>query len=555
MSDTTNGSDRDIDWNVLTSPWLDVMGLNAEPEVCSPMETLVRASEICRITATSPLDSFAAHRFLLTVLYWKANAVGGVERLRQSLLTGQLPVAVTAAIQGEAASFRIFDAERPFLQDPSAQNQKRKKSAGSLFAEFACGTNVAHFHHGDDANMRLCLRCATVGMLRLVPWSQSGGAGVSPAVHNAPPIMAMACGSTLAVTLGLNLVPLQGKVVTPKWSGHFASTNRTAAIPYMEAFTWNPRRVHLPTVEADGACWRCGRRGVQVVGPIVYEKNENTKSEKNGKKTIPFTWQDPSAYYGADSPYVTIKSYDERLAAVGQDLASLVESEASPPDSAVLKANPDHQGWRLVIPCTNPANNKTFDHRQIESTDLSPDTIRALVPHKAPPARQEGIDGWGEPPSPCTPGGASAFVRAALQLLTHADWAVLATAAYHQMHDSPAAFDLLSGLHWSLRNRRVPGLPSRNVAWLMLKLMAAAPSSARVLRDGARFCPLRELPKRQLDERRNARAARSPYPISLPRGQCLEAALRSALDRHLRRRTVAPIDWPALCHRLDQLLD
>lgn len=549
---TTMDESRGVDWNVLTSHWLDVMDLDARPETRSPLEALARSSEIRCINAANPLDLFAAHRFLLTLLYWKADTGGGVERLRRSLLSGNLPAAVLSAIESEAESFRLFDAASPFLQDLEAQE---RKSAGSFFAEFACGTNIAHFHHGDNAGTRLCLRCATVGMLRLVPWSQAGGRGLSASVHNAPPIMALACGCNLAVTLGLNLVPLQGEAGQPKWSGQFAPTNRTAEIAYMEAFTWNPRRVRLLLAEEEGTCWRCGRSGMPLIGQIVYQKNDNTKSNKDGPKTAPFAWHDPSAFYGSAKPYVTVKSYNERLAASERDLAALIDQKGSAVGSLVLSANPDHQGWRLVIPCTNPANNKTFDHREIESPSLSVDAIRSLLPPDTPPARQQGMDGWNEPPAFRKHPGACVFVQSAVRLLTDIDWAQLAAAAYRQMHDSPAAFDLLSGLLWPLRDRKVPGLPSRNVAWLMLKLMAAVPSHARLIRKDARFCPLRSIPQRQLDERGATGPVRSPYPVSLPWGQRLEAALREALACHLRLRIPDPIDWPGLCHRLDCLLE
>jgi hypothetical protein len=89
----------------------------------------------------------------------------------------------------------------------------------------------------------------------------------------------------------------------------------------------------------------------------------------------------------------------------------------------------------------------------------------------------------------------------------------------------------------------------------MLKLMAAVPARARIPDARARFCPLRSIPKRQVDERRGERAALSPYPISLPRGHRLEADLRSVLDRHLRQRMPAAIDWAGLCQRLDELFD
>ena len=538
-------------WNVLTDCWLEAMTLGGHLRTCSPMEALKEAAGIRCICAASSLDLFAAQRFLLTLLYWKANAAGGVDSVRKSLLDGHVPEALQAAVAAEHASFQLFNDAAPFLQDPSV-GAARGKSAGSLFAEFSCGVNIAHFHHGDDANMRLCMACATVGMLRVVPWTQSGGAGMSPAVHGAPPIMAMACGGDLARTMGLNLVALRCEQGQPRWSGHFAPTDPNAEIPYLEALTWNPRRVNLGTPVGSGKCWRCGRRGVPVVGPIAFAKNENTKSNKSGRKTLPFAWQDPSAFYVSDAPHKTLKSQDENSAALGVDLAPLAGQSDSRPDCVVVDANPEHQDWLLVVPCAK-GDNKTYDHRRLALRGHLPDAVRDTLP-VVPYPQRGGLDGWRQPTVLSARRGSSVFVRTAVQLFGHTDWAVLAAAAYRDMQHAPGAFELFSGLYWSLRGRRVAGLPSRKVAWLVLKLMAVVPTRWRIPPKGGGFCPLLSLPRRQIDERRGSRLRPSSYPVSLPGRHRLEAALRNALEQHLRKRAKSAIDWAGLCTRLGNLL-
>lgn len=148
------------DWNVLTSDWLAGLSLDGREEIRSPIYALAHAGDYRAIASASPLDEFAAYRFLFTLLYWKAGAVGGVEKLRTALFTGNLPQQLLDTLFNLSDCFRLFDSENPFLQDPSVQRGPRK-SVGYLFAELATGTNIAHFHHGDDNAMRLCLRCAT----------------------------------------------------------------------------------------------------------------------------------------------------------------------------------------------------------------------------------------------------------------------------------------------------------------------------------------------------------------------------------------------------------
>jgi len=65
------------DWNVLTEKWLDTMATGGQTGICSPLEILSSPSSFRCLTASNPLDLFAAHRFLLTLLYRKSDAGGG----------------------------------------------------------------------------------------------------------------------------------------------------------------------------------------------------------------------------------------------------------------------------------------------------------------------------------------------------------------------------------------------------------------------------------------------------------------------------------------------
>jgi len=547
-----SGAFRASSWNVLTDPWVEVLDRKANVLTLSALEALKKASEIHRIAAPNPLDLFAAHRFLLTLLYWKADTAGGVECVRESLLKGEVPAPIVESLEGEAAeTFDLFHSDRPFLQEAGADTNKLK-SAGSFFAEFATGSNVAHFHHGDDKNMRLCLPCATAGILRLVPWTQYGGRGLSSSIHGAPPIMGMAIGTHLAATLGLNLLPLPSPAGRPKWSGHFAPSDVDSPIPYLEAFTWNPRRVHLLFPENGSYCWRCGRRGAPTVGQIVYQKNENTTKTKVGGKTIPFRWEDPAAFYSPESPYAAKTSWNENYAARGLDLRQLLDQEAGV-KAMVVEGSPLHETWALTVPCTNPGNNKAFDHRRIELAGPFAEALLAQVPAREAPQPPQGWDGWSLPRPDGSEEGIRRFVHVATRWLTDADWAILSSAACKRMHESPGAFDLFSGVYWPLR-KKFQGLPSKAAGWLFLKLMAGVPSRFRFLPRHGGFSPLHRLPRRQLDKRRGGPRRRFRYPISFPRGHRLETLLRECLDLHVRRPKASPIDWVGLCYALDRLL-
>ena len=286
-------------------------------------------------------------------------------------------------------------------------------------------------------------------------------------------------------------------------------------------------------------------------------KNDAQSLKKANNNSIPFNWKDPAAFYNSDpkSPFTTIKSGDEYRAASNSDLSSrLFPNKDAPEKPAVFEINEGHQGWSLIVPCTNPANNKAFDHRQVELSSLTNEAVRSEVQVDRQADTPVGLDGWHQPGRARNYPGAVRFVKAASRVLTHGDWSVLSEAAYKGMLESPAAFDVLTGLLWPLRNA-TRGLPSRNVAWLVLKLMASVPASARTLHDDATFSPLRDLPKREGAQERKGGRARFRYPVSLPAGNRLESELRGAIASNIKSRSAKPIDWATLCHDLDQLLD
>ena len=119
-------------WNLLDEAWLEVSSPHGAWRNASPLESLRSAGEIRCIGSSSPLDEYAAIRFLTTLLYWKADAAGGVVALRESLIAGKMPPKLVEAIALERARFDLFDPKIPFLQDPSiGPNMGRSPSARS----------------------------------------------------------------------------------------------------------------------------------------------------------------------------------------------------------------------------------------------------------------------------------------------------------------------------------------------------------------------------------------------------------------------------------------
>jgi hypothetical protein len=536
-------------WNVLTSPWLEVMDLQGRPLRLAPLQALQDAAKLHRIALANPLDGFAAHRFLLTLLYWTAESAGGVEKTRKALLAGNPPRAVISQLKSEVDCFNLFDAKRPFLQDPAVKTSK-VLSAGSLFAEMASGTNVAHFHHGDDEEDRLCVACAVQGLLRLVPWTQSGGAGKQPSVHGAPPIMALAIGKTLSETLGLNLVSLDASLGKPQWSGQFKPSGRKGGISVLEALTWNPRRVHLLEPQPPSLCSFCGGRTLPTVGPIVYEKNPACQQTDEYMAT----WRDPAAFYRPDDQR-TAKTTKESEAAIGSDVRRISvqhfgKKPEPAPQATVGSVNTAHSNWLVVLPCTNPANNKSYDHRCMTLPALGgeatkpPPLWHESEPWQAGDERNlPSPNHWDSRPTP----GMSRFALAASHL-DDVSWGIMAAAADRSMDEDPAAFDIFTGLYWPLRNKHRT-LPSRPAAWLALKLMATAGKARpRPSQRTGSFRPWHNLARLSSPVKKRA------YPRALPSSRILEHELREIIRRGLSDSPSSVVDWPGLCQFLHNVL-
>ena len=546
VSEKTDPLAKSKAWNVLTTPWLEVMDLEARPQRVSVLDALRTAADLHQIVSPSPLDLFAAHRFLLTLLYWQSPACGGIEKLRKSLLAGRVPPALIKELRTEEGRFNLFDPKKPFLQDPAVRDAP-VLPASSLFAEMATATNIAHFNHGDDRNSRLCLRCATLGLLRLVPWTQSGGRGKYDAIHGAPPIMPLCCGRSLCETLGLNLVIVNRVLGKPQWSGQFTPSKRSSSIGLLNGLTWNPRRVHLQSPRPEVTCTYCGDSLGHTVGPIVFRGNE--ACDVDDAETA--TWRDPSAFYKPANGKV-IRTSREADAAKGDDIRRLFERRlakaAEPaPLSLVVDANPDKRAWLVVMPCVSESDNKSYDHRVEQLPTFTGEAPQWATGWNADVPWQAGDERRLKPQDIRRPTkGVYRFVSAAAQLDGTA-WGILANAAGLSMDEDPAAFDIFTGIYWPLRNKHST-LPSRNAAWMALKLMATAgrgrPSPGN---HSGSFQPWMHLNPAA------SPAKQKRYPRAVPTGARLETELREIIRKSAAESPPKKIDWPGLCQFLNEV--
>lgn len=536
-------------WNILERAWIDAAALDGSWRVISPIEAIAKAATLRTLAASSPLDEFAIHRFLTTLLYWTADRVGGIRTLRDELVKGSVPSNLVAEILSERDRFNLFDPRHPFLQDPTAADSEPGKPVGSLFAELATGTNIAHFDHSRDFESPLCVPCVLRGLLRLVPWSQAGGAGLTPSIHGAPPIAFVPRGATLAETLSLLLVDVSVPLGSPTWSGTFSPTNPDKAIPLLEGFTWNPRRVHIPPPSTEGNCHLCGAKGA-VVERISYKKNERVKKQKGADgKSESFDWHD-RAFVSSSKTSEPIRSSSESGGAISDDLRLLYGAEAKSSGAPISVS--------VVVPCTNPANNKTYDHRRVEVSVL-PELARCRPDHHGANGLllgdrnnplSEAAVGWQTPVvPPAVREVIRKFVASAAAALNDEDWILLRQAVGLSMEEDPRAFAVFTAIYWRVRAGGRSWF-HREAAWMLLKLMSLAPSDRRNTSTDGLLAPLLEaLPTRQSSRTRREQEASEPYPVAPPRGHALELALASAVDAQISRGASIPwVELGALIH-------
>lgn len=546
-----------MSFNLLEEAWIPITYHSGRSERLPLLSTLKKSHTIRSFCLSTAADEFSLLRFILTLLYWQAGSDDKIAPIRTAFLNETPPENILSEMAKQSDFFDLFHPDQPFLQD---RNAKKKKGCASFYAEMAVGTNIAHFHHGDDKSLCLCLACTAFGLMRIIPFSQPGGSGLTPSVHGAPPIMAMAAGKSLSETIGLNLIPLQVSYGSPTWSGCFQPKDTTKPIPPLEALTWNPRRILLPHKTEKGTCAYCGRSDISTVCQIAFEKNPHTKAVKKGKKKIPFPWTDPAAFYFPEAPHVTFKSGNEKAGAMETDLGVLVHGKkqkhkkGNPPQpnihphALVTEQNPTHTQWKIFFPCSNPANNKTYDHRHVDillqnshfqpiSRHFPPNPVLSEVPKKKKSVASSQTN--------------HRFLQAAIFHLSEKDWLALHKAAFRRMDQVPAAFDLFSAVYWGVRNQNHP-VPPREMAWLLLKLMACVPVKFRKIHQEAGFNPFSQIATIQNAPPKKQGNKTFHYPLRIPKGRRLEETLRQILMAHSKQKSPSPIDWVGLADHLNR---
>ncbi|HRR82742.1 MAG TPA: type I-E CRISPR-associated protein Cse1/CasA [Planctomycetota bacterium] len=289
-------------FDLLKEPWLTCTMLDGSVERFGIESVLRDAHNIMGIAEPSPLDTFAAYRFLIAIVHW-LDPIQTVQDWRKRWDGGEFPAKLLADLQDRGRQrFDLFHSDRPFYQDTTAASEGERPVA-DLRDELPSGTNVAHFRHTRDGVDGLCAGCCALGLIRLSAFAAAGKHGKEqqkPAgINGATPMYALPLGDTLFHTLVMNLHPSSMPVKRGDEPGWLTDAQPGVAnIGCRSAFTWRPRRVWLERPQdnaPNGQCACCGRNE-KLVKRIAFLPGWNRPFAKG-------TWpDDPHLLTHIESP-------------------------------------------------------------------------------------------------------------------------------------------------------------------------------------------------------------------------------------------------------------
>jgi CRISPR system Cascade subunit CasA len=280
-------------FNVLNEPWIPVIHMDGTSEEMGILSCLQKAQYLLEIRDPAPIIEFGIYRLLVAFV---------LDALISQDSRPEDPLDIKSIIEDKHFNsemieryiekcgdvFDLFHPERPFLQT-NIDNAKPKPIA-ALFPVTPSGTNVIHWHHYHEENVRVTIQEAARLLTTVAPFMTAGGAGLSPSINGAPAIYAMPLGNNLFETIVLN-IPLRneqdaGDGVVAWKSKRSPGQNRSQATT-VEALTWRPRKIQLvPEFHKDNSV---------TVREMKFEKGDSTR----------LTWIDANLAYTYDKAKTT----------------------------------------------------------------------------------------------------------------------------------------------------------------------------------------------------------------------------------------------------------
>lgn len=286
-----------LSFDLRTEPWLPVVRRDGSSAEIGLVELFHQAHELREIR--DPLPSVECGLLRLMVAFaLDILQMQDADNWQESWEAGCFDKErVNAYFEEHADRFDLFSATHPFLQSATADGDD--KPLAGLIPSQPSGSNVAHFHHGDERDFAVSPAVAARLLTTIAPFMTSGGAGLPPSINGAPPWYIVLQGGdadnrNLFQTLLLNCVMIEDLLRAhgdeiPAWRDErvTAKEDRTSA-SLLESLTWRPRRIRLvPRVATQGCCTLTGQKAAVLVARMKFSPGSSTR----------FEWRDPNVAY------------------------------------------------------------------------------------------------------------------------------------------------------------------------------------------------------------------------------------------------------------------
>lgn len=300
-------------YNILTEKWIPM----SNGQKYALIECLEHAHELERISCSSPLETYALHRFLCAFVMdalQMPNKAARMTLLKQGRFDMTVFDAYIKMCEAEGVSFDLFDEKRPFMQagyDDSIDTIDKPVSV--IVADVPSGNNHVFLEHRMADDHYLAPNAAMIKLLSSYVFCTAVAQGYPSSVNNTPCLYVVVHGCNFFETIVLGCISQKeagnlpyGK---PAWRSNAAVVPKKefASVDLLQGLTWQPRRLTLID-ETDDLIYR-----------VYYSQGHSFKGNS--------LWRDPHVPYRLlkDGTFSSVKPASGR--SLWRDLGGLAVSK------------------------------------------------------------------------------------------------------------------------------------------------------------------------------------------------------------------------------------
>jgi len=246
-----------IEFNVLTEPWIPIRKLSGQIEEVGILKVLEEAHSYKDICAESVLENYAVTRLLIAFLsdaYTPRRVADRRKILKEGRFSREIIEGYVNQCLSKGASFNLFDKDRPFMQSSydASIDEGKEKPIAALQHHVPSGNNHTHFLHMNTASYSITYAQALRSLCAAYVFCVAGLAGPS-SVNNTPCVYYIVEGANLFETLVYSMVS-KAELGNIPWNEppiawldqpYVKPKQEIAAMSFVSAYTWMPRRVTL----------------------------------------------------------------------------------------------------------------------------------------------------------------------------------------------------------------------------------------------------------------------------------------------------------------------